>query len=121
LAGVASALGFNVASSYILNDLAIHYTTIGSIGLTIALYLPLMLPPITGKMMHFARFNSLPILLVVAALSVRTVGDYAITFQAAGVSYLFMSTGWLVVAALSAFVLMIHRSMKEVNVIDENF
>jgi len=122
LAGIAAALAFNISSSFILYDLAIHYTTIGFIGVTIALYLPLMLPPITGRVVHFTRFNSMPILLVVAALCIRTVGDYAVTLQAAaGVSYLSMSTGWLVVAALSAFVIMIHRSMKEVSVIDENF
>lgn len=121
LAGTAVALAFNVSNSFILYDLAIHYTAIGFIGTTIALYLPLMLPPITGKMVHFARFNNLPISLIVAALGIRTVGDYVITFHAvSSASFALMSTGWLVVAALSAFVIMIHRSMKEVDVIDGN-
>lgn len=122
LAGIGSALAFNASSRYILYDLAIHYTTIGFIGTTIALYLPLMLPPITGKMVHFTRFSTLPILLVIAALAVRTIGDLAITLQATlAVSYALMSTGWLVVAALSSFVVMIHRSMRKENTIDENF
>jgi hypothetical protein len=121
LAGVAVALAFNVSSSFILYDLAIHYTAIGFIGITIALYLPLMIPPITGKMVHFSRFNSLPISLVVAALGIRTVGDYVITFYPTfGASTALMSTGWLVVAALSAFVIMIHRSMREADMIDGN-
>jgi hypothetical protein len=120
--GIAAALTFNIFSTYILYDLAIHYTTIGFIGITIALYLPLMLPPITGRMVHFTRFNTIPILLVISALVVRTIGDLAITFQTTpGASYALMSAGWLVVAALSAFVIMIHRSMREVNVIDGNF
>jgi hypothetical protein len=113
-AGAASALAFNASSSFILYDLAIHYTAIGFIGTTIALYLPLMLPPITGRMVHFTKFSALPVLLVVAALAVRTAGDLVITFQAnSGASYALMSTGWLVVAALFSFVIMIHRSMKE--------
>ncbi len=113
-AGTPAALAFNISNSFILYDLAIHYVAIGFIGITVALYLPLMLPPITGRMVHFTRFSSIPVLLVVSALAVRTAGDAAITLQtAAGVSYLLMSTGWLVVAALFVFVIMIHRSMKE--------
>lgn len=113
-AGVAAALAFNASSSFILYDLAIHYTAIGFIGTTIALYLPLMLPPIIGRMVHFTRFNGLPVMLVAAALAVRTAGDLAITFQAnLGISLASISTGWLVVAALTAFVITIHRSMKK--------
>ncbi len=122
-AGIAVATAFNVSSSYMLYDLAIHYTAIGFIGLTIALYLPLMLPPITGRMIRFTKFNSVPVLLVILALAVRTAGDVAITTQVTSkeVSYLLMTSGWLVVAALSTFVAMIHRSMKEeANVIDGN-
>lgn len=113
-AGIASALAFNAFSSFILYDLAIHYTAIGFIGTTIALYMPLMLPPITGRMVHFTKFSGLPVMLVVAALAVRTAGDLAITFQTnSAASFALMSTGWLVVAALFSFVIMIHRSMKE--------
>ncbi|HEX7032121.1 MAG TPA: hypothetical protein VF172_03890 [Nitrososphaera sp.] len=114
LAGTTVALTFNISNSFILYDLAIHYTTIGFIGTTVALYLPLMLPPITGKMVHFTRFNHLPISLIIAALGIRTVGDYVIMSYpgAGGASFALMSTGWLVVAALSVFVIMVHRSMK---------
>jgi hypothetical protein len=120
-AAIAIAIAFNVSTSYILYDLAIHYAAIGFIGLTIALYLPLMLPPITGRMVHFTKFNTLPMLLVILALAMRAAGDVAITMQStSGVSYLLMTSGWLVVAALFTFVAMIHRSMKEVNVIDGN-
>lgn len=121
LAGVAVALAFNVSSSFMLYDLAIHYTAIGFIGTTIALYLPLMIPPITGKMVYFTRFNNLPISLIIAALGIRTVGDYVITFYPAfGASIALMSTGWLIVAALSTFVIMIHRSMREADMINGN-
>ncbi|MEP0826786.1 MAG: hypothetical protein HRF40_15030 [Nitrososphaera sp.] len=115
LAGTVVALAFNLSNSFMLYDLAIHYTTIGFIGTTIALYLPLMLPPITGKMVHFTKFNHLPILLLVTALGIRTVGDYFITRYPAseGSSFALMSTGWLIVAALSLFIVMVHRSMKE--------
>ncbi len=122
-AGSAIAMAFNIfSSSYILYDLAIHYTAIGFIGLTIALYLPLMLPPITGKMIRFTRFNGVPLLLVILALVMRTAGDIAITMRITSVvSYLLMTSGWLVVAALFTFVAMIHRSMREeVSLIDGN-
>jgi hypothetical protein len=113
-AGIALAIAFGFSPSYILYDLAIHYVAIGFIGITVALYLPLMLPPITGKAVHFTKFNGAPVLLVVAALAVRTAGDIVITIQAlTPASYFLMTSGWLVVAALFAFVAMIHRSMRE--------
>lgn len=96
---------------YVLYDLAIHYTAIGFVGVTIALYLPLMLPPITGRAMHFAKFNHLPVVLIVAALVLRTAGDMAIVERVAD-SYAFAASGWMVVAALAVFVTMIHRSMR---------
>jgi hypothetical protein len=110
-----AALFSNFSNSYILYDLAIHYTAIGFIGITIALYLPLMLPPIIGRMVHFTRFNSIPILLVVTALAMRTGGDIAITAQlASNANYFMMMSGWLVVSALFVFVSMIHRGMEKI-------
>lgn len=98
--------------SYVLYDLAIHYTAIGFVGVTIALYLPLMLPPITGKAVHFIRFNHLPVVLIVAALVLRAAGDVAIVERMAD-SYAFAAaSGWMVVAALAVFVAMIHSSMR---------
>ena len=115
-AAIAAAIAFNgIAGNYILYDLAIHYAAIGFIGITIALYLPMMLPPITGRAIHFTRFSKIPILLVISALAIRTGGDIAIaTHAASGANYFLMVSGWLVVAALFVFVAMIHRSMREI-------
>jgi uncharacterized protein involved in response to NO len=96
-AGIILAAAFNISSSYILYDLAIHYIAIGFLGVTVALYLPLMLPPITGKAVHFTKFNSLSLLLVVAALAIRTSGDILMTTMqlatTTSASYLFMVSG----------------------------
>lgn len=100
--------------SYMFYDLAIHYTAIGFVGITIALYLPLMLPPITGRQVHFAKFSHVPVALVVAALILRAAGDAAIVERMTGLpgSLVFAASGWMVVAALAVFVAMIHRSMQ---------
>lgn len=128
-AGVALAALFSVSSSsssrigdvaglsYLSYDLAIHLTAIGFIGTTITLYLPLMLPAITGRQVHFARFSHAPVLLLVAALALRAAGDAALATNGLLVlhqppmSYLMMASGWMVVSALAAFVVMVHRSM----------
>jgi len=121
-AGIVVATAFNMLGTFVLYDLAIHYTAIGFLDITIALYLPQMLPPITGRIIHFTKFNSLPLFLIIAALAIRTLGGIALTFQPASVaplSYAFMTSGWLVVAALFALVGMIHSSMKQEEVINE--
>ena len=114
-------------------DLAIHNIAIGFIGLSITLYLPLMLPPITGKVIHFTSLRKIPLLLIIISLGVRATADF-ITEQAfyahsltlamsehtssiSVLTYLFGLSGWLVVAAMLAFVIMIHKSMKEVAVV----
>jgi hypothetical protein len=118
-AGTAFAMLFNLTSafSYISYDLAIHLTAIGFIGTTIALYLPLMLPPITGKQVQFAKFNHIPVLLITSALLLRAAADaalvYWITPHPLLSNLLSTTTSWTVVAALIAFVIMIHRSMKD--------
>ena len=119
--GIVLAFAFNFSNIYILYDLAIHYTAIGFLGITVALYLPLMLPPITGKMIHFTKFSSLPLLLVVLALAIRTFGDIIMTMRLSvtPASYLLMISGWLIVVALIVFVRMIHGSMKHVEIIDK--
>ena len=119
--GIVLAFAFNFSNIYILYDLAIHYTAIGFLGITVALYLPLMLPPITGKMIHFTKFSSLPLLLVVLALAIRTFGDIFMTMRLSvtPASYLLMISGWLIVVALIVFVRMIHESMKHVEIIDK--
>jgi hypothetical protein len=114
-------------------DLAIHNIAIGFIGLSITLYLPLMLPPITGKVIRFTSLRKIPLLLIIVSLGVRATADF-ITAQAfyahsltlamsehtssiSVLTYLFGLSGWLVVAAMLAFVIMIHKSMKEVAVV----
>lgn len=100
--------------SYVFHDLAIHYAAIGFVGITIALYLPLMLPPITGRQVHFAKFSRIPATLVVAALALRAAGDVAIVDRMSALpgSIAFAVSGWIVVAVLAVFVVMIHRSMQ---------
>ena len=117
-AGTGTAAAFiTVANNYMLYDLAIHYTAIGFIGITIALYLPLMLPPITGRIIHFTKFNNIPITLVVLALLIRTLGDFAIATQLASgmINYIAMVSGWLIVSAIIVFIKMIYASMREID------
>lgn len=120
-AGIVIAGIFSVFGRFMFYDLAIHYNAVGFIGITIALYLPLMLPPITGKMVHFTKFIALPLLLVVVALAVRTSAHIIVITELTNTlaSYFFMVSGWLVVAALMAFIMMIHRSMKTQEMINE--
>src|SRR5215470_1160074 len=75
--GVIMAILFNLVGQYfVFYDLAIHSIAIGFIGLTITLYLPLMLPPIVGKIIHFTNFNKIPLLLIILSLIIRVVGDF---------------------------------------------
>ncbi len=111
-------------------DLAIHNIAIGFIGLSITLYLPLMLPPITGKVIRFTSLKRIPLLLIIMSLSLRAIADfitaqpyyaYSSTLVMSGhtsstsvLPYLFGLSGWLVVVAMFSFVVMIHKSMNEV-------
>ena len=108
-------------------DLAIHNIAIGFIGLSITLYLPLMLPPITGKVIRFTSLRRIPLLLIIISLSLRTIADFITaqpfyaysptlehTSSISVLKYLFGLSGWLVVVAMLAFVIMIHKSMNEV-------
>jgi hypothetical protein len=51
------AAAFNIFGTFVLYDLAIQYVAIGFLGFTIALYLPLMLPPITGRIVPFYKIQ----------------------------------------------------------------
>jgi hypothetical protein len=118
-AGIVFAAFFSAqpSLSYLAYDLAVHLTAIGFIGTTIALYLPLMLPAITGRQVYFVRFSHAPLLLLVAALAVRAAGDATLTYGLhlqQPLSYLLMASGWMVVSALAAFIVMVRRSMKGV-------
>jgi hypothetical protein len=121
------AILFNLVGQYfVFYDLAIHSIAIGFIGLTIALYLPLMLPPIIGKIIHFTNFNKIPLLLIIISLFIRVAGDFILAqplYSSLGyiwssslriLTFFFGLSGWLIVAAMSAFVIMMHKSMKEV-------
>jgi hypothetical protein len=77
--GIAIAILFSIFGQYfVLYDTVIHSIAIGFIGLTIALYLPLMLPPIIGKIIHFTNFNKIPLLLIILSLSIRAIGDFVL-------------------------------------------
>ena len=103
---------------FVIYDMWIHIIAIGFIGLTIALYLPLLLSPILGRTIRFTHFSKLPIWLIVISLSVRVVGDIFIqSISYSGeVSYQYLAislslSGWLIVAAILSFMFMVHRSM----------
>jgi hypothetical protein len=127
--GIVMAILFSLVGQYFaFYDLVIHSIAIGFIGLTIALYLPLMLPPIIGKIIHFTSLNKIPLLLIIISLIIRAVGDFILVQPLSSSSlgyiqisspqiltYFFGSSGWLVVAAMLFFVIMIHKSMKEVD------
>ena len=85
-----------------------------------------MLPTIVGKIIHFTNFNKIPLLLIIMSLIIRVVGDFILAqplYSSLGyiwssslriLTYFFGLSGWLIVAAMSAFVIMMHKSMKEV-------
>ena len=127
--GIVMAILFSLVGQYFaFYDLVIHSIAIGFIGLTIALYLPLMLPPIIGKIIHFTSLNKIPLLLIITSLIIRAVGDFILVQPLSSSSlgyiqisspqiltYFFGLSGWLIVAAMLFFVIMIHKSMKEVD------
>jgi hypothetical protein len=125
--GVAMAIFFSLVAHYfVFYDLVIHSIAIGFIGLTIALYLPLMLPPIIGKIIHFTNFNKIPLVLIIASLCIRAGGDFILAQPSSSLesirnsslqilTYSFSLSGWFVVVAMLVFVIMLHKSMKEVD------
>ena len=56
-----SIISLFFADLFSLYDMWIHITAIGFIGITIALYLPMMLPPIIGRTVRFSRFSKIPL------------------------------------------------------------
>lgn len=112
---------------FALYDLAIHTIAIGFIGTTISMYLPLMLPPITGKTVQFTNLYRIPLLLIILSLGLRAVGDIIIAQGNSVSDLVYQSTslptikilsfslglsGWFVVMAMVVFVITLHRSMK---------
>ena len=115
----ALILGITHASNltnFALYDLTIHYTAIGFIGLTIMLYLPLMIPPILEKPIRFLDFNNIPLGLILTALGIRTIGDVILSSQLHDSSMIiFGVSGFFVLTGMFLFVRMIHRAMKNTN------
>jgi hypothetical protein len=97
---------------FALYDLTIHYIAIGFIGITIMLYLPIMIPPILEKSIRFLDFNHIPLILVLSGLAIRTVGDAILSSNHAQTGIVFGVSGFVILAGMFLFVRMIHRAMK---------
>ena len=107
-----------------LYDMWIHITAIGFIGITIALYLPMMLPPIIGRTVRFSHFSKIPLSLVIISLCLRVLGHFFIQVfpHTNEIPYLYLAgllgmSGWLVVLAILSFMFMVHRSMSSATAI----
>lgn len=99
--------------NFAMYDLTIHYTAIGFIGITIMLYLPIMIPPILEKSIRFLDFNHIPLILIIAALGIRTIGDTLLSAShTERFGVIFGISGFVILAAMFLFVRMIHRAMK---------
>lgn len=113
---ILGALHAANAINFATYDLTIHYAAIGFIGITIMLYLPIMIPPILGKSVRFLDFNHIPLILIIAALALRTVGD---VFLSASnheqFSVIFGISGFVILGAMFLFVRMLHHAMKNTN------
>jgi hypothetical protein len=115
---VLSILSVMFSDNFVLYDMWIHIITIGFIGLTVAMYLPLMLSPILGKPVRFMHISKLPIWLIVISLIIRTIGDIFVDLisNSGEANYLLLTfpmslSGWIIVSAILSFMFMIHRSI----------
>lgn len=103
-------------TNFTLYDLTIHYIAIGFIGVTIMLYMPIMIPPILEKSIRFLDFNHIPLILVLSALAIRTIGDVVLSSSAHPQPFvIFGISGFVILAGMFLFVRMIHRAMKNTN------
>lgn len=127
--GITMAFLFNLFHEvFAFYDLAIHIIAIGFIGTTIALFLPLMIPPVIGRTINFTNFNKIPLFLIVLSLSIRAIADFVMTqssppslvpfqlYKPIILLHFFGLSSWFIVAAMLIFVIMIHRSLSESNV-----
>jgi hypothetical protein len=120
--GFAFGILFYLQNGFLFYDLAIHYVAIGFVGITIMLFLPMMLPPIVGKTIQFMNFSKVPLLLLLVALALRTAGDYVIDQSIQNsFSAIFAASGILVLASMFAFVVMIHKSMSDIPSVNIEF
>jgi hypothetical protein len=61
------------------------------------------------------EFNTIPLILIVSGLSVRIIGDLLISTSLSNqFSVIFGISGFIVLAGMFSFVIMIHKSMKEI-------
>ncbi|HEY7694739.1 MAG TPA: hypothetical protein VH797_01395 [Nitrososphaeraceae archaeon] len=118
IGNVLSILSVLFSDNFVLYDMWIHIITIGFIGLTVAMYLPLMLSPILGRPVRFIHISKLPIWLIVISLVIRTIGDIFVDIvsNSGGPNYVPLNftlslSGWIVVAAILSFMFMVHRSI----------
>ncbi len=107
---------------FLFYDSSIHLVTIGFIGISILLYLPLMLPPIMGKMIKMSSLSFLPLFLLITALGLRILGDLFISIkfnyfqvdtQNNPIFWIFGFSGWMVVMAVISFLLIIKKSISD--------
>ena len=119
-----SIISLFFADLFALYDMWIHITAIGFIGITIALYLPMMLPPIIGRTVRFSHFSKIPLSLVIISLCLRALGHFFIQVfpHTNEIPYLYLAgllgmSGWLVVLAILSFMFMVHRSMSSATAI----
>ncbi|MEM2856373.1 MAG: NnrS family protein [Candidatus Nitrosocaldaceae archaeon] len=101
---------YHVYHYFALYDLSIHLLTIGFIGITIKLYLPMMLPPIIGRSIKFVRFNMIPLYLILTSLVLRIVGVFMLDTKD-NLLLIIGASGWLLVIALLLYLRMVHKSM----------
>jgi hypothetical protein len=104
-----------ITQNFALYDLTIHYIAIGFIGITIMLYLPIMIPPILEKSIRFLEFNHIPLVLVISAIAIRTIGDVFVSMMSSQAFAVFGVSGFVILAGMFLFVRMIHRAMKNTN------
>ena len=115
---VLSILSVLFSDNFVLYDMWIHSIAIGFIGLTVAMYLPLMLSPILGRPVRFIHISKLPIWLIVISLAIRTIGDIFVDIISNSgrtnfdlLNFTLSLSGWIVVAAVISFMFMVHRSI----------
>ncbi|GIU70813.1 MAG: hypothetical protein KatS3mg003_0292 [Candidatus Nitrosocaldaceae archaeon] len=105
-----SSILYHLTYTFALYDLSIHLMTIGFMGLTIKLYLPMMLPPIIGRVIKFQRFNLIPLYLLLIALGLRIIGMFLLASNNE-LLLIIGASGWLIIIALFLYARMIHKSM----------
>lgn len=116
LAGlILGTIHAGMTQNFALYDLTIHYIAIGFIGITIMLYMPIMIPPILEKSIRFLDFNHIPLILVISAIIIRTIGDVIVSIVPSQAFIVFGVSGFVVLAGMFLFVRMIHRAMKNPN------